>query len=514
MAEPQEGVPGGSYLRWQEGLRWFLPEFLVIVVGVLVALGIDAWWDERADREREAAYLDQLAADLSTTEVDLEGALDGFMTRALAAAQFARAYWQQPRPTMDELAPAIRELATSRRYRPVLGTIHALISTGDLTLIESLDMRARLVAYSEWAQARIDDIERFDATYFRPAVSTLSARINMPELVAPLVRAESTASEPLANDIPGQPAPFPNDIEALLADRALYQAAYQMAVTHRNQAYQYRLLLDEARALHGEITRLRTGDVDAGNCQLHVVEGTVAQDAPTYAGSCGAVLGAGSVLELRLQQATSLAGGRGMAAPDLLASGTARDASGRETPVELEVDIRRNGALRTEWGWIPLRALATRERSAYTPGALSPTAVLSASSVQARITPKTVRVSFRLSPGAMVPPDALDAAILRRARELLADESVWDRADDRDCEPADTRFSLYCALHRASLEEAGGFHHRRPALEAVRAVVDKRSAGRSYEHRLREWNNDPRTTLADIHAVIDEALAGIEVAAH
>ena len=101
--------------RWREGLHWFLPEFLVIVVGVLVALGLDAWWAERGDRDREAAYLDQLSVDFATTETDLEGALDGFMTRALAAAQFARAYWQQPPPTMDELAPATRPAAATAR---------------------------------------------------------------------------------------------------------------------------------------------------------------------------------------------------------------------------------------------------------------------------------------------------------------------------------------------------------------------------------------------------------------
>jgi hypothetical protein len=46
-------------------------------------------------------------------------------------------------------------------------------------------------------------------------------------------------------------------------------------------------------------------------------------------------------------------------------------------------------------------------------------------------------------------------------------------------------------------------------IDAVRAVVDRRSAGRGYAHRLRDWNNDARTTLAEVHAALDEALAGI-----
>jgi hypothetical protein len=37
--------------------------------------------------------------------------------------------------------------------------------------------------------------------------------------------------------------------------------------------------------------------------------------------------------------------------------------------------------------------------------------------------------------------------------------------------------------------------------------VAERSTGRDYEHRLRDYNNDPRTSLADLHSLLDEALA-------
>jgi hypothetical protein len=60
---------------------------------------------------------------------------------------------------------------------------------------------------------------------------------------------------------------------------------------------------------------------------------------------------------------------------------------------------------------------------------------------------------------------------------------------------------------RASLEVTGGIHHRRPAMELVRQVVDERSAGRKYEHRLRDYNNDPTTKLSDVRSLFEEALA-------
>ena len=60
------------------------------------------------------------------------------------------------------------------------------------------------------------------------------------------------------------------------------------------------------------------------------------------------------------------------------------------------------------------------------------------------------------------------------------------------------------------MSESGGFHHRRPALQIVRRLVDARSVGRDYRHRLRDYNNDPRTSLADIQALFDEAIADAE----
>jgi hypothetical protein len=47
--------------------RRLAADFVIIVVGVLVALGVDAAWEAREERVREAAYLRQLRVDLSAT---------------------------------------------------------------------------------------------------------------------------------------------------------------------------------------------------------------------------------------------------------------------------------------------------------------------------------------------------------------------------------------------------------------------------------------------------------------
>jgi hypothetical protein len=68
---------------------------------------------------------------------------------------------------------------------------------------------------------------------------------------------------------------------------------------------------------------------------------------------------------------------------------------------------------------------------------------------------------------------------------------------------------MYCALERATRDVTGGFHHRRPALELVRVIVEERTKGRDYRHRLMDYNNDSTTHIADVHSVFAAALGKI-----
>jgi hypothetical protein len=68
-------------------------------------------------------------------------------------------------------------------------------------------------------------------------------------------------------------------------------------------------------------------------------------------------------------------------------------------------------------------------------------------------------------------------------------------------------------MEKATIEVSGAFHHRRPALQVVREIVDERTAGRPYEHRLMDYNNDPATRLEDVQSLYAEALKRIDAGA-
>ena len=150
--------------------------------------------------------------------------------------------------------------------------------------------------------------------------------------------------------------------------------------------------------------------------------------------------------------------------------------------VEIEIYQAGNGVIRTYNGWFPVSGFSARG--------------------------STIR--FRIDTTKEIAPNALDREILMRATRIISSDSVWNRADNRKCPSAATKWSMYCAVEQAQVDVAGAFHHRRPAGELVREIVDERTKARNYSHRMMDYNNDPTTTLADVRSLFAEAIARIK----
>lgn len=103
------------------------------------------------------------------------------------------------------------------------------------------------------------------------------------------------------------------------------------------------------------------------------------------------------------------------------------------------------------------------------------------------------------------PVDEADLAILDDAMRRLADPAAWDRSDDRRCSPDDTTVSLFCALQFASEAVVGEYQHRRTAIQEVRFAIEDFTGGREFEHRLKDFNNLPDTSLEDVLKVLETA---------
>lgn len=107
-------------------------------------------------------------------------------------------------------------------------------------------------------------------------------------------------------------------------------------------------------------------------------------------------------------------------------------------------------------------------------------------------------------PGEIISVNKNDVKILKRAAQILISKSSWNRHDNRECPPSASTYSLYCAMWKASVEVNGEFDHRLGALEELRRTVENVTKGRTYKHRLMDYNNDPSTKLNDIQNILSQ----------
>jgi L-rhamnose mutarotase len=121
--------------------------------------------------------------------------------------------------------------------------------------------------------------------------------------------------------------------------------------------------------------------------------------------------------------------------------------------------------------------------------------------LQAQTRPKTASNTTG-DPDARPPVTKADVRIVQRAREILNSPAKWNRADNRVCPANAKTFSLYCALEKATDEVSGHFEHRGAAMQEARFVIEDVAPNwKEYTHRLMDYNNDRRTTFADIQRV-------------
>ena len=143
----------GRHLVGAERLRWLIGEVLVVIIGVLVALGIDQAWSDRVDRQLELEYLKSIRgavqADMSHITNIRQESLIRKMEAIDAIGPVVRGF--APVPENFELFLSNVGMAASGgispKYAISRGAFEELTSTGNIRLITDPDIRKAIVVY-------------------------------------------------------------------------------------------------------------------------------------------------------------------------------------------------------------------------------------------------------------------------------------------------------------------------------------------------------------------------------
>ena len=133
-------------------LRVFV-EGTVIVASILLAFGIDAWWEGRQEEVRASEHLAALLDDVAANLQDVDEATRD-TENVLAAARSARSLFASGWTDVpaDSVLRLVILAAAIDVHQPVTGAYDQLVSTGDMRLI-SRDVRDAL---SIWQSALLE----------------------------------------------------------------------------------------------------------------------------------------------------------------------------------------------------------------------------------------------------------------------------------------------------------------------------------------------------------------------
>ena len=167
-------------------------EAAAIVISILLAFWIDAWWDERKDSLEEREILVGLEVEF----VDLRDRLDLWAQFNRTGVQFIEQFLSDSVTEMD-----LRSIELAFTYASLVnvldqgGALDALLASGRLERIGDRNIRARLVKWPDW----LEDIHTNDLSSRRYVMSEIVpylAKSGFPREICPapelfLVCAES-----------------------------------------------------------------------------------------------------------------------------------------------------------------------------------------------------------------------------------------------------------------------------------------------------------------------------------
>ena len=177
--------------------RKWAGEFVVIVLGILAALAVDSWSEERNNRILEQEYLVRIKEELNWDLAEIEEAIKASIRQARAATSLLYELndpladhvprWGSDRlkaidftvPVNEELGVPVKRLvwwvARTRSFDPRRSTYDELLATGRIIVIDDSELRASILGHyaftedtvtglAEWVRKPADKYSEFLAT--------------------------------------------------------------------------------------------------------------------------------------------------------------------------------------------------------------------------------------------------------------------------------------------------------------------------------------------------------------
>ena len=246
--------------------KYALGEIVLVVIGILIALSINNWNNERNRKNAEKLIIEQLIADLTKSQIELKEIKESIEKQAKASAIVCHAFYKKDLPN-DSIYEYMRLPLGTATFSPTLGTARSIINSGNLTLIKSEDLKNKITTYVEVVEYKLKDINRYEETYYRDGQFQLKDVTQLANLFPKEDLFNQSKVEYLYTSrnnkirvIPYviEKIPFETDLKGIFQNYKVFSAYNAFLIAHRNSSYRYNDILEITNELLGTLEELST----------------------------------------------------------------------------------------------------------------------------------------------------------------------------------------------------------------------------------------------------------------
>ncbi|MDX1396175.1 MAG: hypothetical protein R3195_17475 [Gemmatimonadota bacterium] len=139
-------------------LRESAREIVVVVLSILIAFALDAWWDESVERGREKELLAALLAEFEANREPLELRIDNHRRLGTGQDELADLLDASSAPSVTVPDSLLITLLITPTFDPTLGALEEAQSSGLTSLIRNPELRRRLRGWrGRWQDVREEE---------------------------------------------------------------------------------------------------------------------------------------------------------------------------------------------------------------------------------------------------------------------------------------------------------------------------------------------------------------------
>jgi len=184
--------------------KYAIGEIVLVVIGILIALSINNWNQDRLNKNEEQIYLKAIKTDLTKDTLRLNQIISNIDTQ-LTSLEIIKKGLTSDSTTINQDIAFTTSLVTTFNFIPEKATIDDLKSSGKLNLIANKKVRDTLLTYYNDVDTRISALNTSIVTYARDIIAPFlmtdySLEFGYPEsLVTEKSKIESLTSKQKGN---------------------------------------------------------------------------------------------------------------------------------------------------------------------------------------------------------------------------------------------------------------------------------------------------------------------------